>query len=266
MKRLFAVFLLFLSALVYTQVPDDFVLINGGTFIMGSPANESGRSSSEYQRQVTVSSFYMAKYEVTQAEYQELMNVNPGFFKGPLLPVEQVTWFDAVEYCNRRSEKEGLLPVYTVNGQKVSWDMEANGYRLPTEAEWEYACRSGTSTPFFTGNNISTSEANYDGNRPYNNSPRGVYREKTTPVGSFVPNSFGIFDMHGNVGEWCWDWNAEYERGEQTDPHGAASGVYRVFRGGSWNNSADFLRSARRSGYSPSGSGYYLGFRLVRNA
>ena len=132
---------------------------------MGSPSSEAGRFSNEFQRQITLSSFYMGKFEVTQAEYQELMGRNPSYFKGQNFPVEQVTWFQAVEYCNKLSEKSGLTPVYMIDGQKVSWSREANGFRLPTEAEWEYACRSGTETPFFTGDNISTNQANYDGNR-----------------------------------------------------------------------------------------------------
>ena len=265
MNRFFAVVLLLSASLSYALFDDDFIRINGGTFIMGSPADEAGRFSNELQRQVTLSSFYIGKYEVTQADYQELMGTNPSYFKGPDLPVEQVSWFDAVEYCNRLSERNGLERVYTINGQSVSWNRDANGYRLPTEAEWEYACRAGTTTPFFTGNNITANQANYDGNRPYNGS-RGVYRQATVPVGSFSPNSFGLYDMHGNVGEWCWDWNVEYAKEAPTNPIGAASGYYRVFRGGGWNHPADFLRSARRGGNIPSVRGYYLGFRLVRNS
>ena len=248
--------------------------------MMGSPANEPGRSSNEVLRQVTVSSFYMGKHEVTQAEYQELMGTNPSYFKGPNLPVERISWFDAIEYCNKLSEKEGLIPAYTIDKSQndpanrntggirwiLTWNRNANGYRLPTEAEWEYACRAGTTTPFNTGNNITSSQANYDGNRPYNNNAKGANLQKTTPAGTFSPNSFGLYDIHGNVGEWCWDWNGEYFREPEADPLGAVSGVYRVFRGGSWNSSGQFVRSACRSGFAPSNGGYYLGFRLVRNA
>ena len=234
--------------------------------MMGSPQNEPGRLGNEFQRQVTVSSFYIGKYEVTQAEYQELMGSNPSYFKGPDLPVEQVSWLNAIEYCNKLSESEGLEPAYTVDGQNISWQRSANGYRLPTEAEWEYACRGGTTTPFNIGDNITVNQVNYDGNRPYNNGAKGAYRQKTMSAGSFLPNSFGLYDMHGNVGEWCWDWYAEYLRDETVDPAGAASGTHRVFRGGSWNNAADFLRSARRGGSFPTARGYYLGFRIVRNA
>jgi formylglycine-generating enzyme required for sulfatase activity len=269
LKKLLVAALLLLAISPYSlkALPaQGFVLINGGTFFMGSPMEEKGRFSNEFQRQVTVKSFYMGKHEVTQAEYQDLTGVNPSYRKGLNLPVEQVSWFQAVAYCNKLSEKEGLDAVYAINGQSVRWDLKANGYRLPTEAEWEYACRAGTKTPFFTGNNIAANQANFDGSRPYNNNTRSVYRENTVPVESFAPNSFGLYDMHGNVAEWCWDWNAEYAKGTQTDPVGAASGLYRVFRGGGWNHSADSLRSARRTGLTPSDHGFYLGFRLVRNA
>ena len=266
MRKLFVVVLLLTAAISYAKAPDGFVRIDGGTFMMGSPASEAGRSGNEVQRRITLSSFYMAQHPVTQAEYEELMGTNPSFFKGANLPVERVSWFEAVEFSNRLSERMGLTPVYTIDGTDVSWDRSANGFRLPTEAEWEFACRAETVTPFYTGANITTGQANFDGNRPYNNSSRGVYRERTTPIGSFQPNSFGLYDMHGNVGEWCWDWNGPYAAGEQTDPIGITSGAFRVFRGGSWNSSAQFLRSARRSGYNPSSKGYYLGFRLVRNA
>ncbi|GBU28681.1 hypothetical protein R84B8_02241 [Treponema sp. R8-4-B8] len=148
------------------SIPAGMVFIQGGTFTMGSPTNEPGRSSYEVQHQVTVSSFYMGKYEVTQKEYKEIMGTNPSNFKGDNLPVEQVSWYDAIEYCNKRSQKEGLTPAYTRNGYNVTWNKNANGYRLPTEAEWEYACRAGTTTPFSTGNNVTTSQANYDGNYP----------------------------------------------------------------------------------------------------
>jgi len=233
---------------------------------MGSPVGEPKRGGNEFQHRVTVSSFYLAKYEVSQAEYQELMGNNPSFFTGPELPVEQISWFDAIKYCNRLSEKEGLSPAYTIEGNSVTWDRSANGYRLPTEAEWEYACRAGTTTPFYTGADITGAQANFNGSRPYKNSAPSEYRQTTIKPGSFDPNPFGIYDMHGNVGEWCWDWNAEYAAGEQADPAGSNTGSYRVFRGGSWNHSADFLRSACRGGNRPAASGFYLGFRLARNA
>jgi formylglycine-generating enzyme required for sulfatase activity len=245
--------------------PDGFVRINGGTFTMGSPASESGRYDDEGpQHQVTVSSFYMGKYEVTQKEYQAVMGKNPSNFKGDNLPVERVSWFDAVNYCNKRSVKEGLSPAYTVKGKNITWNKDMNGYRLPTEAEWEYACRAGTTTPYSTGNNITTNQANYDGNFSYNNNAKGTYRNKTTEVGSFTPNAWGLYDMHGNVWEWCWDWYGSYSATAQTDPSGASSGTYRVRRGGNWYNFALHLRSVSRGYDTPTYRYDELGFRLVR--
>jgi len=268
MKKLVVLFLLIAAGGVYAQqnaAPGGFVRIQGGTFTMGSPANEPRRFDYEGpQHQVTVNSFYMGKYEVTQKEYQEVMGTNPSDFKGDKLPVENVSWYDAIEYCNKRSQKEGLTPAYTINGDNVTWNRNANGYRLPTEAEWEYACRAGTTTPFSTGNNITTSQANYDGDYPYNNNAKGTYREKTTPVGSFASNAWGLYDMHGNVWEWCWDWFGSYSSGTQTDPQGASSGADRVMRGGGWYNDSQYVRSAYRSYDSPSLRDSALGFRLVR--
>jgi formylglycine-generating enzyme required for sulfatase activity len=246
------------------NVPSDMVRIQGGTFTMGSPASEANRDSDEVQHRVTVSSFYMGKYEVTQKEYAALMGTNPSNFKGDNLPVEMVTWYDAVNYCNARSRSEGLTPAYTVSGTNVTWNRSATGYRLPTEAEWEYACRAGTTTPFSMGSNITTNQANYDGNNPYNGNAKGTYRAKTTAVGSFAPNAWGLYDMHGNVREWCWDWFGDYGTAAQTDPMGVSSGSNRVFRGGSWFSNGQYLRSAFRYGYTPSYRDIYLGFRLLR--
>ncbi|GMO66150.1 MAG: hypothetical protein Ta2A_14210 [Treponemataceae bacterium] len=239
----------------------NFVYINGGTFMMGSPASEAGRHSNETQHSVTVSGFYMSQHEVTQAEYQAVMGYNPSCFQGAKLPVETVSWYDAIEYCNKRSEWEGLKPMYTVTqnffGNDVSWNWNANGYRLPTEAEWEYACRAGTKTPFNTGHKITTDQANYD-NYPY------YTHGKTTAVGSFAPNGWGLYDMHGNVEEWCWDWLGDYSGGAQTDPIGAVSGLSRVYRGGSWDNDGRHLRSAYRGSIIPAGYYNTVGFRVVR--
>ena len=152
-----------------TEVPllEEFVLISGGTFQMGSPEEEAWRSEDEVRHTVTVSGFYMSAYELTQAEYQEITGENPSSFLGDDLPVENISWLDAVAYCNARSEREGLTPAYTVDGTDVTWDRSADGYRLPTEAEWEYACRAGTTTPFNTETSISAEESNYYGHYPY---------------------------------------------------------------------------------------------------
>ncbi|MDR0562338.1 MAG: formylglycine-generating enzyme family protein [Spirochaetaceae bacterium] len=263
------------------QAPAGFALIPGGTFKMGSPALEPERYDDEVQHTVTVSPFYMSKYEVTQREYEEIMGTNPSRFKGSTMPVEQVTWFNAVEYCNRRSQREGLTPAYMIreSGEAI-WNWNANGYRLPTEAEWEYACRAGTSaslatnaegsTPFSTGNNLTTNQANYDGNFPYNGNIRGTYRKATVPVGSFAPNGWGLYDMHGNVWEWCWDWYGLYSAKAQTNPvgpavggAGPAIGNARVVRGGSWGDYGKYLRSAYRDSSAPSNQRDSIGFRLA---
>jgi formylglycine-generating enzyme required for sulfatase activity len=255
------------------KIPDDFVFIQGGTFTMGSPKSEMDREpvdTDETQHRVTVTGFYMGKYEITQQEYEAVMGINPSHFQGANLPVEQVSWFDAVAYCNARSQRESLSLAYKIVGKNVTWNRSANGYRLPTEAEWEYACRAGTIGPFSTGNNITTSQANYNGNYPYNNNAKGIYREKTTDVGSFASNPWGLYDMHGNVSEWCWDWYGAYSMADQTDLSDAASGSYRVLRGGSWFDSAQNLRSARRNCTTPlshsrySNRSRYIGFRVVR--
>jgi formylglycine-generating enzyme required for sulfatase activity len=195
----------------------------------------------------------MGKYEVTQQEYAALMGTNPSEFKGDNLPVECVTWYDAVNYCNARSWSEGLTPAYTVSGTDVTWNRSANGYRLPTEAEWEYACRAGTTTPYSSG--ISVDGAGWY----YSNS-----RSTTYPVGTKQANEWGLYDMHGNVYEWCWDWYGGYGTAAQTDPLGAVSGADRVERGGSWGNFGWNLRSAYRIYGNPSSGDYFLGFRLVR--
>lgn len=236
---------------------------------MGSPEYEPERNSHKTQHKVTVSSFYMGIYPVTQAEYEKIMGINPSHFKGSNLPVEKVAWFDAIEYCNRRSVREGLTPAYVIGDswKNVNWNRNANGYRLPTEAEWEYACRAGTTTPFSTGNNITTSQANYRGEYPYNNNPKGEYRGKTTPVGSFKANPWGLYDMHGNVEEWCWDKYAPYPSEAQIDPMGPSSEkmVY-VLRGGSWYAGGELVRSAYRDlEYGPSRSNTF-GFRVVLSA
>ena len=259
------------------QVPEDFLLITGGTFDMGSPESEAWRSADETQYSVTVSDFYMSAYEVTQQEYEFVMGENPSNFSGENLPVENISWLDAVAYCNARSEQEGLTPAYTVDGTSVSWDRSANGYRLPTEAEWEYACRAGTETPFNTETSISAEESNYWGDYPYMiednyfnqgnlETQPGVYRQTTVEVNSFSPNAFGLYNMHGNVGEWVWDYYGEYSTEAQTDPTGPQSGTRRVYRGGGWNDFAKNLRSAYRAALPQENSNYNIGLRLVLNA
>ncbi|MDR2494891.1 MAG: formylglycine-generating enzyme family protein [Spirochaetaceae bacterium] len=241
--------------------PKDFVRIESGSYTMGSPLSEVSRDRDETEHKVTVDAFYLGKYEVTQEEYQAVTGNNPSDFKGPSLPVEQVSWYDAVAYCNARSVKEGLTPAYTIGEQEIVWNHGADGYRLPTEAEWEYACRAGTATAYHTGNAIDPNQANYDGNYPYNKAAKGAYRKKTAPVGSFNPNPWGLFDMHGNVYEWCWDQYNPYSVGGLDGSMLADA----VIRGGSWYSEARFLRSANRVRASHEARSYYIGFRVARS-
>jgi len=245
---------------------NNMVRINGGIFTMGSSADDPERMDNEILHQVKVSSFSIGKYQVTQEEYEKIMGTNPSNFKGNKnLPVENITWFDAIEYCNKRSQLEGLIPVYIISDSTVIWNRDANGYRLPTEAEWEYACRAGTTTSFNTGNNIDKNQANYNDGKyyPYIDKAPGEYLGPTMPVGSFPANHWGLYDMHGNVFEWCWDWYDGYENEIQGEFLGEISGTYRVLRGGSWFNTAESARSAARSYANPSNGFNYFGFRVV---
>jgi len=226
----------------------DMVAIPGGSFVMGSPNTEAERSNYEGpQRTVNISPFFMGKYEVTQQQYQAVMGNNPANFKGAKRPVESVNWNDAIEFCRKLSQKTGKT------------------YRLPSEAEWEYACRAGTTTPFYFGETITPDLVNYDGNNPYGNAPKGLYRKETTDVGSFPPNSFGLYDMHGNVWEWCSDkWHGNYS-GAPTDGSSWETGMDddRVQRGGSWYNYVVHCRSASRYGLSVGLRYRALGFRVA---
>lgn len=259
------------------NVEDGFIRVTGGEFQMGSPTAEAWRSDDETQHTVTVSDFFMAPYEVTQAEYEAVMGNNPSNFSGSSLPVENVSWLEAVTFCNAYSESKGLEPAYSINGQNVSWNRGADGYRLPTEAEWEYACRAGTATPFYMENSPSAEEANYYGHYPYMIEDNyfsqgnlavkpGEYRQTTVAVGSFSPNPLGLYDMHGNVGEWTWDIYGAYPTGEQADPVGADSGTRRVYRGGGWNDFAKNMRSAYRAMMDQDKGSFNIGIRLARNA
>ncbi|GBU27546.1 serine/threonine protein kinase [Treponema sp. R8-4-B8] len=246
----------------FSQVKNEMILINGGTFLMGSPETEKGRNFTDEgpQHKVTVSSFYIAKYTVTQAEYEEIMGENPSQYKGEDLPAEKVTWLNAVDYCNKRSVKEGLTPVYTINGNNATWNRSANGYRLPTEAEWEYACRAGTQTPFYTGDKIEDAGW-YKGN----SRDMTTLQRSTFPVGQKQPNAFGLYDMHGNVLEWCWDFFGNYTAEAQVDPTGPATGDRRVYRGGCFDFDELNCRSAYRYRQHVNFKFFYNGFRVARS-
>ncbi|MHB2148652.1 SUMF1/EgtB/PvdO family nonheme iron enzyme [Calditrichota bacterium LG25] len=235
----------------------EMVYVPGGTFTMGDTWGD-GDSDERPTHSVTVNSFYMGKYEVTQAQYQEIMGNNPSYFQGDNRPVEQVIWYDAVEFCNKLSEREGLEPCYTINGTDVTCDFTKNGYRLPTEAEWEYAAKGGAN-----GNDTKYSGSdNVDDVAWYAGNSGGHTHE----VGTKQPNELGLYDMSGNVWEWCWDWYASdyYSNSPQDNPKGPDSGTYRVLRGGSWNGIAIYVRVALRSYNYPNGTNNGIGFRILR--
>lgn len=234
----------------------EMVYIPSGTFLLGSPRTESGRSRDEGpQHQVTVSPFFLGKYPVTQVQWRTVahfpkvkrdLKPDPSYFKGDQLPVEQISWHDGVEFCARLSALTGKL------------------YRFPTEAEWEYACRAGTTTPFHFGETIVTDFVNYNGSSSLNYNPKKKHRSQTSPVGSLgIANGFGLYDMHGNVWEWCQDWYGPYRDDPITNPKGPESGTGKINRGGSWFSLAVYCRSANRGHLSPGTRISYLGLRIV---
>jgi len=227
-----------------------FVYIVPGTFMMGSSTNEPERVSDEIQHTVILSKgYYMQTTEVTQGQWKAVMGSNPSNFSscGDDCPVEYVSWNDSQAFITALNTLEGTDVVY----------------RLPTEAEWEYSARAGTQTPFAFGYCLGTDQANYDGNHPLTGSSSGIFRNTPVAVASFFPNDWALYDMHGNVREWCQDWYGDYSSGSVTDPSGPSTGSNRVLRGGSWNYSAKYCRSAFRYGYNPGFRGNYVGFRLA---
>jgi uncharacterized protein (TIGR02996 family) len=212
------------------KLPMTFAWIPPGTFLMGSPPDEAERSDDETQHRVTlVKGFYLGIYPVTQAQWGSVMGSKPSNSRNSRAnhPVEGVSWDDCQEFCGTLGEATGKR------------------FRLPTEAEWEYACRAGTTTPFHFGDTISTDQANYDDRFTHGGSG-GTFREGTTPVGSFLPNAWGLAEMHGNVQEWCADLYAPYDPADTTDPINTSKGDARVLRGGSWYHDPGRCRSACR--------------------
>ncbi len=229
----------------------DFVFIPPGVFRMGILSNKEGEQKSAFPHNVTLTKgFYMQKTEVTQGQWKEIMGENLSFFKecGDDCPLEQVAWNEAQLFIKRLNAFE-----------------KTNSYRLPTEAEWEYACRAGTTTPFSFGECLSTDQANYCGHYPLNGCEKGVYREKIVAVNEFPANAWGLTGMHGNVWEWCQDWFAPYPASAVKDPKGPPSGKRKVFRGGGWNSYAKACTSGSRAGTEPTNYFANLGFRVVKD-
>lgn len=227
----------------------EFVYIPAGTFLMGSPVDEFRRDDDENLHPVRLTrGFYMQVTEVSQRQWRTLMGADPSKYTycGGDCPVDNVSWADVQIFIEKMNRAD-----------------PGRTYRLPTEAEWEYACRADTTTPFYFGDQLHTDQANYNGNHPIPGSERGVNRNTTLPVGSFPPNGYGLFDMHGNVYEWCSDWYGPYPQGLVTDPQGPQTGVSRVSRGGGMSSYARRCRSANRTKHLPSYQNFYIGFRLV---
>ena len=258
-----------------SAAPAGFVRISAGSFQMGSPSSESGRDDDESRHRVTITrDFYLQAHEVTQGEWRSLMGNNPSNFSscGNNCPVEMVNWWEAVAYANALSRREGLQECYTLSGcgstdpgegmecLSVSFvGLDCSGYRLPTEAEWEYSARAGTTTAWYCGSN----ESCVDGIAWYT----GNAGSRTHPVGEMRPNDWGLYDMAGNVWEWVWDWydSDYYSSSPSSDPTGPRTGQNRAVRGGGWGNYARNVRSANRALSRPGYRGSY-GFRLARSA
>ncbi len=269
-----------------------FRYVPAGRFQMGSPDTETERDDDEVLHEVELTrGFWMGETEVTQAQWRQLMKSSPSRFGscGDDCPVENVNWYEAVTFANQLSKRAKLTPCYTTEGCQGSLGggcaedeiycsgdysckvvampaLGCTGLRLPTEAEWEYAARARTKTPFSTGSNLTTAQANYDGNYPYAGGSKGEYRKTTMPVRSFDPNPWKLYEVHGNVYEWTWDWFGDYPESTEADPTGAERGSSRVVRGGSWFGYARRCRSANRYRSAPGNRGADVGFRLVRTA
>ncbi len=237
-----------IAATMANSIGMEFVLIKPGAFQMGSHPGETNRGKDETRHQVTLSrGFYLQTTEVTQGQWESVMDDNPSIFSdcGEDCPVENISWQETQEFIDKLNRREGKT------------------YRLPTEAEWEFAARSGTRTPFHTGNCLSADQANYDGNFPMDGCSTGPQRLAIIAVKSFLPNAWGLYDMHGNVWEWCQDWYGKYPSHSVKDPVGPSSGEKKVLRGGAWNGYASNCRSANRIGYKPEERYGNFGFRLA---
>jgi formylglycine-generating enzyme len=235
-------------AFTYKGVRQIFRWIEPGTFEMGSPGDEPERWEDEIQHTVTLTQgYWLADSAVTQALWQAVMNENPSEFKGAYRPVHTVRWNTVQVFIGKMNSMKPELNLC-----------------LPTEAQWEYACRAGTHTPFSFGVQIDSGLVNFDGTNPYNNGKVSQYRQETVDVKSLPANAWGLYEMHGNVWEWCQDWYGDYPVKLITDPKGSDTGGLRVLRGGSWFNNGGICRSADRLYYSPDHARYDIGLRLAR--
>ena len=222
-----------------------FVWIRHGIFLMGSPPDEKEREANEVQHEIRLSNgCFMGIHPVSQAQWKTVMGTNPSRFQDDTLPVEQVSWHECHEFCKKMTEMDG------------------KPYRLPTETEWEYACRAGTTTPFHFGQTLSTDQANFDGKYVYGDGEEGTYRQRTTPVGRFPPNAWGLYDLHGNVWEWCSDWYGIYPTEDSVDYQGPMNGTERIIRGGAWNQIPRRCRSAHRDRAEPTKRRKDVGCRI----
>ena len=236
------------------------VLIEPGGFTMGSPEAEQWHVVDEVQHQVKISApFYLGRYEVTQSQWKKVMGTSPSEFIdcGPQCPAEMISWPMAIEFCNKLSQIEGLSPCYSGEGNDVVWDRACTGYRLPTEAEWEYAARAGSGCAFIVGDE-TTDLAKVAHYRSADRTPLAV--------GSKQPNAWGLYDMLGNVREWVWDWYAPYDKQTASDPAGPEKGKFRVNRGGCYFSYPQYCRCAVRGAYLPGDTHGYIGLRVARNA
>ena len=264
---------LFFLVLIYLAIPliaadftrPEMISVRGGTFFMGSNENRIAERPFE----VTVRSFLISRTPITQGLYTAVMNENPSFFKNTDNPVEMVDWYDAVRFCNALSTRIGLPPAYRIDGDNITWIRESRGFRLPTEAEWEFAARGGIfgsrgplDRAFFAGGEgiDNPSALDYSWFSLNARNPVG-----TRPVGGKLPNQLGIFDMSGNVWEWCWDWFAEYPSDTVSDYFGPVMGRNRVYRGGSYMNNMNLIRTTSRDSAVPTLKARTVGFRIVQN-
>lgn len=257
------------TAFLYSQAVE-MVSIPVGKFNMGNTGTIQGEKNEYPVHEVFIQSFKMSRYEITQAQFEEIMGYNHSYNQGANKPVERVSWFEAVKFCNKLSEAEGLKAVYHVDPfLGIQWDATANGYRMPTEAEWEFACKAGSETDYYNGNRRSHEDAPVDSlleqiAQYHNGSEK--YPNQSIDVGQKQPNAFGLYDTHGNVFEWVWDWYDEtyFSYSPKDHPKGPQTGVLKVLKGGAMDTAAEFQRASYRYRLVPAYTSHNIGFRIAR--